>query len=134
MAIMKIIKTNPNIFRDTTLDYLGSSPLLDSSNCATCSAGENYYNDIKHYVTINVSSGKDTNEYTFRYYGADEGWKISNYSTIFICYAFDNHGNGGSEGDGKISKKQAELFTKLFEKELVDKIDKELKLARIEKE
>ena len=84
-AIMTVIKNTPAIYRDTSLDHLGSSPLLDHGATGDYSAGENFYNDIKHYVTITVSSGQEKNEYTFRYYGADEDWNTAHTSEIFIC-------------------------------------------------
>lgn len=125
---MTVIKNNPNIYRDTSLDSLGSSPLLDHSD-GTYSAGENFYNNIKHYLTIRITSGHDVNEYIFRYYGPDEDWKTSPTSKIFICYAHDKNGNGGSEGNGGVSKKMAKEFTYVFEKEFVDKVDKQLNLT-----
>lgn len=133
-AIMTVIKENPNIFRDTTLDYLGSSPLLDSANCPTCKAGDNFYNDIKHYVTIKITSGQEVNEYTFRYYGSDKDWRKLKTSGVFICYAYDKDGNGGSEGNGGISGSLANRLTKVFEKEFLDQVDRELKLTRTETE
>ena len=135
IAIMNVIKHNPNIQRDTSLDYLGSSPLLDHSNSDTIySAGKNYYNDIKHYVTLKITSGQNINEYTFRYYGPDEDWRSSPTSEIFICYAYNKNGNGGSEGQhsfrfkGRLKRK----LTSNFETELVSEIDKELHLTHIE--
>ncbi len=50
---MSIVSSNPNIYRDTSLDYLGSSPLLDNHSFdvpldeKVYPAGENFYNDIK---------------------------------------------------------------------------------------
>ena len=123
-VIMAVIKNNPNIYRDTSLDSLGSSPLLDHNDEGYYSAGENFYNDIKHYVTIKITSGQQVNEYIFRYYGPDEDWKTSPTSKIFICYI-----NSKSEGNGGFSKNTAKQFTTIFEKEFVNKIDKELNLS-----
>jgi len=131
-AIMKVIETNPSIHRDTSLDYLGSSPLLDSTGCYNCPAGENYYNDIKHYVTIKITSGQEINEYIFRYYGPDEYWDTASTSKIFICYAYDKNGNGGSEGNGGINWRTGRLkrrLTSVFETELVKKVDEVLKIS-----
>ena len=133
-AIMKVILNNPNIYRDTSLDQLGSSPLLDHRDGGNYSAGENFYNDIKHYVSIRITSGQDVNEYIFRYYGPDEDRKTSPTSEIFICYAHDKNGNGGSEGNGGVSKKMAKEFTDVFEKEFVDKVDKQLNLTHADTE
>ena len=133
-AIMTVIQNNPNIYRDKSLDSLGSSPALDHNDGGDYSAGDNYYNDIKHYVTIKITSGQKVNEYIFRYYGPDEDWKTSATSEIFICYAHDKNGNGGSEGNGGVSKKMAKEFTEVFEKEFVGKVDKELNLAHTDTE
>jgi hypothetical protein len=127
-AIMTVIQNSPNIYRDDSLDSLGSSPLLDHDDGKDYVTGDNYYNDIKHYVTIKITSGQSVNDYTFRYRGDDEDWKGSNISRIFICYAYDKNGNGGSEGNGGVSKKMAKAFTDVFEKEFVDKVDEQLNL------
>lgn len=134
-AIMNVIKNNPNIQRDTSLDYLGSSRLLDSIDCNNCPAGDNYYNDIKHYVTIKITSGREINEYTFRYYGPDNAWETAASSQIFICYAYDKDGNGGSEGNNGINQGTENLKKKLidvFETELIEKVDQELKITHTE--
>ena len=130
---MTVIKDNPNIYRDTSLDHLGSSPLLDHDD-GNYAAGENYYNDIKHYVTIKITSGQKINEYIFRYYGPDEDWKTSPTSKIFICYAHDKDGNGGSEGNGGISRKMKKEFTEVFEKEFIDKLDLQLSQTHLDSE
>ena len=134
-AIMSVIEHNPNIYRDRSLDYLGSSPLLDSIGCVNCPAGDNYYNDIEHYVTVRITSGQEINDYTFRYYGADESWAASGTSKIFICYANDRNGKGGSEGNGGISRQTASLkkrLTEVFESELISKVDSQLQLTHLE--
>ena len=133
-AIMIVIQNNPNIYRDTLLDSLGSSPALDHNEAGDYSAGENYYNDIKHYVTIKITSGQNVNEYIFRYYGPDEDWKTSSTSEIFICYAHDKNGIGGSEGNGGISTRMEKIFTDIFEKEFIAKVDKELNLTHTDTE
>lgn len=133
-AVMTVIQNNANIYRDSSLDSLGSSPALDHSDAGDYSAGENFYNDVKHYVTIKITSGQNVNEYIFRYYGADEDWKTSPTSKIFICYVHDKNGNGGSEGNGGVKRKMAKQFTDLFEKEFVDKIDKQLNLKHVDTE
>ena len=122
-AIMSVIKNNPNIFRDTSLDSLGSSPMLDHRDGEYYSAGKNYYNDIKHYVTIKITFRQQVNEYVFKYYGPDEDWKTSPTSKIFICYI-----NHNKESNGMIFEEKAKYFTDIFENEFVNKIDKELNL------
>jgi hypothetical protein len=128
-AVMRVIQNDSNIYRDTSLDHLGSSPILDNGDSpGDHTAGENFYNDIKHYVTIKIKAGEDMNEYTFRYYGPDEDWKTSDSSEIFVVYAYDKYHAGGSEWDGKVTKKMAKYFTDMFEKGFVSKLDKELNL------
>jgi hypothetical protein len=128
-AVMAVIKSNPNIFRDTSLDHLGSSPLLDSANSrGDYSAGDNYYNDIKHYVTIKITPSEGPYEYTFRYYGDDEDWKTSANSELFICYAYDQNHKGGHEGDKELTDERLKKLTAVFENEFVSKISKELTL------
>ena len=133
--VMDIIKSNPKIARDTALDYLGSSPLLDSGGCATCAAGDNYYNDIKHYVTIKIASGQEVNDYTFRYYGGQDYWDTANSSGLFICYADDKNRNGGSEGNGGFNwrtKKLKRKLTDVFEAELINKVESHIKRSHSE--
>lgn len=134
-AIMTVIKDNPNIYRDTSLDYLGSSPLVDSTGFYNSTAGDNYYNDIKHYVTIKITSGQGVNEYIFRYYGSDESWSTSMTSQVFICYAYDKDRNGGSEGNGGLNRRTENLkqeLTSVFEKELIQKVDEYLNIVHKE--
>ena len=125
-AIMKVINNSPNIYRDTSLDELGSMPSTEKNDGRDHVANSNYYNDINNYVTIKITSGKNINKYIFRYYGGEETWRSSPTSKIFICYAFDNENNGGSEGSGEISKKMKNQFTEIFENEFISKIDREL--------
>lgn len=131
-AVMTVINHNPNILRDTSLDYLGSSPLLDHSGDSSYKyqTGKNFYNDIKHYVTIKIASGQDTYNYTFRYYDSDASWFNSQFSEIFICYARNKNGSGGSEGQHsfRFKKRLKKELTDIFETEFVSKIDKELYL------
>ncbi len=137
---MAVIKNSPNISRDTSLDYLGSSPMLDnnisdSTGYHNYPAGDNYYNDIKHYVTIKITSGQEINEYIFRYYGPDEDWKTFGTSGIFICYAHDKDLNGGSEGNGGINWRTGKLkkrLTDVFEAELVKKVENKLRITHTE--
>ncbi len=140
-AVMCVIKNNSNIYRDTSLDYLGSSPALDhlgdndsAGSYVSWDAGDNYYNDIKHYVTIEITSGQVVNSYTFRYYGGDKEWSTSTRSELFICYVNNKKSNDGFKRNGEITKTMAKEFTEIFEKEFVNKVDKELNLQHIDAE
>lgn len=136
-AVMYVIRNNPNIYRDTTQDRSWDSTLRsvskDSNNSnVDYTTNKNYYNDGKHYVTIKIKKGQIENEYIFRYYGDEADWRNATSAAIFICYAYDKDGNGGSDGNGKVSGKMAKEFTDFFEKEFVDKISAELHLAPTE--
>ena len=87
---------------------------------------------VKSYTTIKIKTTKGENKYTFRFYGGDENWNEENKSEIFICYAYDEFGKGGCEGNGVIDNKRLKYLTDVFEKELVKKIDKELDQKHIE--
>lgn len=120
-AINKIIFTSRNIERDTTKAYNDSTKY-------------DYYNDGTDYMTITITSDKLVNRYIFKYGGDKKYWDTSKVSNIFICYAFDIDGNGGSEGNGGISWYKFGLKKKLinlFENDLVNKIDIELKQKHI---
>src|SRR5688572_9857441 len=83
-AVMKVIDSNDSIQRDTVKAWNDSSK-------------NDYYNDGTNYITMTISKGEIANKYTFRYYGAKVYWDTSTTSEIFIAYAFDKEGNGGSE-------------------------------------
>ncbi|RWY52483.1 hypothetical protein EPL05_11300 [Mucilaginibacter gilvus] len=127
-AIMKVIKSSSNIYRDTSLDK-SSNPPTNSASSGDQSTGDNYYNDVENYVTIKITSGQEVNEYTFRYYGDEEDWKTSSNSEIFICYAFDKNHKGGSDCNGGVTKEMLKEFTDIFEKEFISKVDLELNLS-----
>jgi hypothetical protein len=117
-AIIEVINENPSIIRPTP----GSE--------------EDYYNS-RGYITISIKAPEKYN-YTFRFYGGEDHWKNSpNKSEIFICYAHDNEGNGGSEGGGGVEWYKWGVKSKLteyFEKNFIAKLDSKLGLKHIEKE
>jgi len=123
-TIIFVIKSNPNI----NLEIANSNYIIDKSNGKNDTIFNNYYNDGKSYLTIKIKTDKGQATYTFRYYGNDENWKTSTTSEIFISYAFDELGNGGSKGNGGIDKKTLKHLTEVFEKELISNIDKQLNL------
>lgn len=94
-----------------------------------------YYNDDSTYVSINILEKQDRYTYTFRYYGTREYWDTAKTTEIFIAYAHDENGKGGSEGNGGVKWYDFKLKKKLtmpFEKELVSKIDSILSLKHVE--
>lgn len=127
-AVMFVIKNNPNIYRDT----IGKHYLANVGNGRQDTIIDNSYNDGKEYVSIKIKVRDFENEYTFRYYGDVDNWKVSKTSEIFICWAYDKNNKGGSEGNGGVDRKLLKQLTDVFEAELVDKIDKVLNLTHIE--
>jgi hypothetical protein len=117
-AILEVIKENPSINRSES----------NSEN--------DYYNE-DGYITITINA-PDKYSYTFRFFGGEEHWKNSpNKSEIFICYAHDNKGNGGSEGGGGVEWYKWGVKSKLteyFEKNFISKLDKKLNSKHIDKE
>ena len=113
-AVLKVISNNPDIKRDTA---------------------KHYYNDGEDYITIEITKGEIVNRYTFRFYGRKEDWDTAKTSEIFIVYAWDKEGNGGSEGNGGVKWYKLTLKKKLvslFESEFVFKLDKELGINHTE--
>ncbi len=125
-AVIFVINNNPNIYRDTT-----NSNYIIEINGKNDTIIDNY---SKSYLTIKIKTNKGQADYTFRYYGGEEDWKISTTSEIFICYAHDELGKGGSEGNGGVDRKTLKHLTEVFERELVCHIDKQLNLMHIETE
>ena len=90
-----------------------------------------FFEGLKAYTKIKIKVGEIENDYIFRYKGDRYSWENSATSEIFISYAEDKFGNSLEQGHnerGQFSSKMAKEFTDLFEKEVVDKIDKELNL------
>lgn len=115
-AVSKVIALNPNIQRDTTKAWNDSTK-------------NDYYNDGVNYVSITISKGELKNSYTFKYAGGLEYWDTSKVSQIFIAYAFDKEGNGGSAGNGGVAWYKVgikEKLINLFESDFINKIDTEL--------
>lgn len=104
-AVHKIILNSPSIQQDSI---------------------KGYYNDDTSYVSINIFYRRKAFRYIFRYYGGEKYWDTSKTSEIFIAYAHDGNGNGGSSGNGGVKWYDFKLKKRLtdpFEKEFVSKID-----------
>lgn len=115
-AVLKVIASNNNILRDTVKAWNDSTK-------------NDYYNDGINYMSITISKGELKNSYTLKYAGDPEHWDTSNVSQIFIAYAFDREGNGGSAGNGGIAWYKLgikEKLVNLFESDFINKIDLEL--------
>ncbi len=130
-AVNKVIENDPNIQRDksdtTGKIYYNYEGLKNQYYYID---GKSYYNDGKNYLTIKIKSGADEHQYILRYYGSEEHWKTSTSSEIFICYAYDKNGKGGSQGQNsfKFKGQLKKELVNVFEREFVNKLDKELNL------
>ena len=114
-AVRRVISDNHLIVQDTVKDY---------------------YNDDTNYVTIKVIADKLFYTYTLRYYGGKDYWDTSKTSEIFIDYAHDPDGNGGSTGNGGIKWYEFRKNKKLlepFERAFIIKIDSVLKLKHTDR-
>jgi hypothetical protein len=88
-----------------------------------------YYNDTENYITMTISSNSNKYEYTFRFLGDSMTWATSKNSEIFLCYIYDDKGNGGSIGNGKFKATKPEIqkdMIMVFDTFFVKKLDKEL--------
>ena len=121
-SVQKIITTNQNIQRDTIKSFSDSTKY-------------DYYNDGNYYLSVSIKKNKLVYEYIIKYGGNKEYWDSSKVSNLFICYAYDGEGNGGSEGNGGLPWYKFGLkknLIGLFESEFVSKIDSVLMQKHIE--
>lgn len=140
-AVMKVIKSNPNIVLETIQEKVIVRRYPDNINDTTTetinlsefhgkdSAGVAAY--YKSLLKIKIKIGQIENYYLLRYLGDKHYWESSATSEIFISEVHDKYGNGLSQGhneNGQFNSKMAKDFTDLFESEVVSKIDKELSL------
>lgn len=120
-AVEKIIASSENIKRDTAKNYI-----IDKTNNRNDTIFDNHYNDGDTYVSVRIKSEGDYYDYTFRYAGDKDYWETSMTSNLSIAYAYDKDGNGGSEGNGGVGWTLKSKALKIFERELISKIEKEL--------
>ncbi len=123
-AVDIVLSKHSNINRDLT-----DNVIFDVTNPNKVDTiHNNYYNDGKRYITIEIKKNAETFEYTFQFSGTEADWESSKSSNISIAYAWDGNGNGGSEGNGGFNFRWGlkRKITKIFELEFLDKIDKQL--------
>ncbi len=123
-AVEKVIKESSNIRRDTVKNYM-----VDFTDGKSDTIYSDHYNDGERYFTINIFSGGGENEYIFHFTGREEDWATATTSRISISYAFDENDKGGSEGNGGVTWYKPFLKKKVvtvFEKEFIEKLNKEL--------
>ena len=121
-----IVRRNPDDMNDTTTKTIKLSEFHGHSKDSAAMAA-----DDKAVIKIKIKVGETDNDYVFRYLGNEQHWKSSESSAIFIQYVRDKNGNSISQGEnenGEFNSKIAKDFTLLFETEVVNKIDQELKL------
>ncbi|MHB8260178.1 MAG: hypothetical protein ACYDCN_16820 [Bacteroidia bacterium] len=109
--------------------------IMESDTAIHINITRSYYNDIHNYFTFTIKDVGNENEYIVRYYGDSTFWNTSSTSEIFICYIYDEKGNGGSEGRDNWAKTPDEIKKKmvaLFESKFISKIDKTLNKAHTE--
>lgn len=141
-AVMKAIKSNPNIYLDTTESkvIVLRHPDIPGDTTTMIISASQYHGkdsamiaeDDKATLRIKITVGQIENEYQFRYLGDAQYWKASPSSAIFISVARDKYGNELLQGQnerGQFKSKIAKEFTDLFEAELVNRIDQELQLS-----
>jgi hypothetical protein len=126
-AINSVINNNSNIIK--IIDEGSYTISVKQNGDFDTTINEDY---VKKYMSIKIKTAKGETKYTFRFYGGEDYWIKENTSEIFICYAYDELGKGGSEGNGGIDNKRLKYLTDIFERELVKKIDEELQIEHTE--
>ncbi len=127
-AVNAVISNSNNLTQDT----IPQNPLVDVTN-GKHDTIKGLSNDA--YVELYISRDGKKYRYTFRYTGNKNDWNRDTTSEIFIAYAHDENGRGGSEGNGGIGWYTPFLKKKLikvFEEEFIDKIDENLKVKHRE--
>ena len=119
-SIVEIINSNPNIHVDT-VGRMIIAPTDASGKLDTIY--DHGYNDGERYVRIKVRTDRGWCDFTFCYSGTEAEWGSLPRSKFFICFAFNEVGEGGSEGYGGVDRKLLNYLTEVFERELVNKLD-----------
>lgn len=131
-AVNEVLKNGVYVYRDSNFYYYRS---YDSTTQTTTDSKDStigskrmtqYYNDGDRYLGIFIKTAKGIFTYTIEYTGID--WETSKESEICIPYAWDEEHNGGDEGRGCFKGKGGlkKKLTDAFEKEFIDKVDKQL--------
>lgn len=126
-AIMQVLRnnTNPNIIWDSAVAVRKNRSFteMDTIN-ASIYKGE--------FVWITIMNEGIQYMYTFRYLGDEQYWKTSDHSEIFISHVQNNLGLNLIQGEnvGDFSSQEAEKAKKLFEKEFISRLNKELNIKQ----
>jgi hypothetical protein len=127
-AITYVLNNTLNAVQDTT----GNKIIVIKENNKQDTISDNYYSDGHTYLTIRIKTKKGLCDYIIRYSGNEEDWRNAITSEIFICYAYDESGRGGSEGNGGIEGKILKHLTDVFEEEIIENVNKKLNLRPVE--
>ncbi|RYZ00006.1 MAG: hypothetical protein EOO11_03100 [Chitinophagaceae bacterium] len=123
-VVDSIIDTNPAIRRDTVRNHW-----IDQTGGRQDTVENNYYNDRTTYQTIYIRSGSGDYCYVFRFGGGKVYWDTARAATLFIAYAYDGQGKGGSEGNGAFpwyKKRLRKQLVATFEAELIANVSRAL--------
>lgn len=127
-AVEKVIATNNKILGEDTAHNGYIIDITNGKNDTIPSYNRN--KDGTRYVSVRINVNGQIYEYTIQYVGTQNDWQLNTTSTLSIAYAYDNIGNGGSDGNGGMSWYRFALRKKMlsiFEKEIIERLDKELK-------
>lgn len=100
--------------------------ILKSSTNIWQDSAKDYYNDDSTYIRMNINYDNHIFSYIFSFYGDRTYWDTSTKSQIFIAYASNDKGEGGSEGDGGVKNGNSSLRHELlipFENVFIAKLD-----------
>lgn len=96
---------------------------------------KDYYNDDTNYISMSILIDGLPYTYTLKFGGSSQYWDTSKQASVFIAYAHDTKGHGGSSGNGGVKWYNFGLkkrLTEPFEKEFVNKIDSALGVKHTE--
>ncbi|MBL4657718.1 MAG: hypothetical protein JKX73_06935 [Flavobacteriales bacterium] len=110
-----VISESPNVYKDTVITF---QYMIEND-----SIFDTYYKDGIRYETIYITTSNEKVEYIFNYTGTEESWTTSSTSSISICYAYNDKGEGGSQGNGKLSRSAKKRFVEIFESELIKPLE-----------
>jgi hypothetical protein len=140
-AVTRVIESNPHILLDTSpakVTVRRNPGNINDTSTVTINLSEFHNKDsaavaayYKGQLKMRIKVGQIENYFTVRYLGDEQYWSSSSTSAIFISEVSDGFGNSLSQGhneNGQFKNKMAKEFTKIFEREVVDKVDKELRL------
>jgi hypothetical protein len=129
-AVMQVLRnnTNPNLIWDSTDMVVKKYRKEDKDSPGMDTIKVSRYKG--EFVWITIIDAGIQNNYAFRYRGNKLDWETSAHSEIFIVDVWNSLGLRIVQGENveSFSSQEATKAKKLFEKEFVSKLDKELNL------